>query len=285
MAQTAARRHRLPGGELAVIGQDIPIEDLVIDEVPMRVARPGGPAETGVIVLHQGPGYASQTALWLRQLAADGHLAIAPLLLHHRGEEAVDPFTRFGGDLAAFAAYLPGDDEIRADFTAALHLLNNEDIPVERSAVVGFSYGGRAAFLAATEHPVSCAITFYGNGIQYDGYQGNEGIPPLADRAPDLQAPWLGLYGEQDFLLAPGEIDDLEVTIGKAPVATELVRYPAAGHAFDTDMVFGPGAPSSLNQDAAADATERTRTFLSTYLGRDRTVTPTETHPAGGDRP
>lgn len=247
------------------------IDDLVIDGVPFRVARPAGPVETGVVVLHQAPGYSPHTAEWLERLAQHGHLTIAPLLLHHRGEEAIDPFTRFNGDLDAFAAFLPGDDEVRGDIAAALGYLRSSGVAAERSAVLGFSYGGRAAFLTATEHRLGAAITFYGNGIQNDGYPGNNDVPPLADRAPQLQTPWLGLYGEQDFLLTPGEIDELEVSLRRAPGFTELVRYPAAGHAFDADMTFAPGAPSSLNPDAANDATERTLTFLRTRLSGDGT--------------
>ena len=148
----------------------------------------------------------------------------------------------------------------------------------ERSAVLGFSYGGCVSFLTATEHRLGGAITFYGNGIQNDGYPSNNDVPPLADRAPQLQTPWLGIYGDQDFLLAQGEIDEFEVSLRRAPGFTELVRYPTAGHAFDADMTFAPGAPSSLNPAAVNDATERALTFLRTRLSGDATVTPPPTN-------
>lgn len=257
-----------------------PIEELVLNGVPVRVARPAEPHRTGVVVLHQGPGYALQTEQWLQRLAGDGHLAVAPLFLHHRGEVAVNPFERFGGDLSAFAAFLPDDREIRGDISVALQFIRDAGVDPLRTAVIGFSYGGRAAFLAATENELGAAITFYGNGIQNDGYAGNAGIPPLVDRVGKLKTAWLGLYGEEDFLLAPGEIDQLEESLQAAPVSAALVRYPGAGHAFDADMVFAPGTPSSLSPDAADDAIERTREFLRTRLrdnspgvraqGRDR---------------
>lgn len=242
------------------------IEDLVVDGVPCRAARPSGVAEAGVAVLHQGPGYSAQTAQWLERLAAAGYLAVAPLLLHHRGVEAVDPFARFDGDLAAFATFLPGDDEVRGDVEAAVRSLLDAGLPAERCAVLGFSYGGRAAFLAATEHALGAAVTFYGNGIQNDGYPGNDAVPALADRAPCLRTPWLGLYGEQDFLLAPGELDQFEASLRNAPVSAQLVRYADAGHAFDVDMSFGPGAPSTLCPPAADDATDRALAFLRDHL-------------------
>jgi carboxymethylenebutenolidase len=255
-----------------VTGQPIAIEDLTVDGVPCKAARPLGQGGTGVIVLHQAPGYSPQIADWLQRLAAEGHLAIAPLLLHHRGEEAVDPFTRFDGDLAAFTAFLPGDDEVRGDVDAALGFLRESGVEADRTGILGFSYGGRAAFRTATEYSLGGAITFYGNGIQNDGYPGNDGAPSLADRVPHLRTPWLGLYGDQDFLLAEGELDDLEASLRNAPAFTELVRYPTAGHAFDVDMSFGPGAPSTLHPDVAEDASERTRSFLRTRLSGNRTA-------------
>ena len=45
----------------------------------------------------------------------------------------------------------------------------------------------------------------------------------------------LGLYGEQDLLPSPGELDEWEQQLSAAPVAAELVRYPDAGHAFDVE--------------------------------------------------
>lgn len=255
------------------------LEELVVAGVPMRVARPAGPVETGVVVLHQAPGYLPHIAEWLALLADHGHLAVAPLLLHHRGEVAVDPFAKFGGDLAAFAAFLPGDEEIRGDISAALDLLQEEGVAPKHTAIVGFSYGGRAAFLAATERSIGAAVTFYGNGIQNDGYPGNDGLPPLTNRAAHLRAPWLGLYGEQDFLLAPGELDEFESALRSASGLAELVRYPNAGHAFDADMTLAPGGPSTLDPDAATEATRRTLDFLRSRLSAASAMAPDEGEP------
>lgn len=260
------------------------IDSLNVEGVPLRIARPTAGATTGVVVLHQGPGYAPHTVEWLQRLADDGHLVVAPLLLHHRGEEAVDPFTRFDGDLAAFAAFLPGDDEVRSDITAALNYLSSCGISAQRTAIIGFSFGGRAAFLAAIERNVGGVVTFYGNGIAFDGYAGNEAIPALSERIPQLQNPWLGLYGDRDFLLADGELDEFEILLRGASTHTELVRYAGAGHAFDADMIFAPGAPSSLDPDTARDAIERTRAFLETHLRQSGEVRGWQAEPSSAPR-
>ncbi|MEI4271150.1 dienelactone hydrolase family protein [Klenkia sp. LSe6-5] len=243
------------------------IESRTLGAVPVRVARPAGAASSAVVVLHQAPGWSPQVADWLTRLGDAGHLAVAPLLLHHRGVESVDPGERFGGDLGAFAAFLPGDDLIASDVDEVLAFVRREGVDGRRTGVVGFSYGGRAAFLTAARHELGAAVTFYGTGIQRPGYPGNEDLPALADHIENLRTPWLGLYGETDFLLQPGELDEFETALEQAPASTEVVRYPDAGHAFDIDIRFGPDAPSSLVPAAAADATSRAEAFLGHHLG------------------
>src|ERR1019366_138508 len=65
-------------------------------------------------------------------------------------------------------------------------------MPADRCAAVGFCMGGSVAFIMATEFELGAAVTFYGGGVA----QGRFGFPALADAAPSLRAPWLGLYGD-----------------------------------------------------------------------------------------
>ncbi|MCP2256145.1 carboxymethylenebutenolidase [Prauserella aidingensis] len=234
--------------------------------VPLRIARPAQPRSTGVVVLHQANGYAPQTESWLTRLAERGHLAVAPLLLQRRGVESVDPTERFGDDLNAFARFLPGDADVLEDITTALDYLTTEDLDARHTGVLGFSYGGRAAYLIATKRALGGAVTFYGNGIHRESFLGNEHIPALTSRVKSLQTPWLGLYGDQDFLLAEGELDEWQTELTGAPVNTELVRYPDAGHAFDVDQAFSPDMPSPYIAKAAEDASERTLRFFDSTL-------------------
>jgi carboxymethylenebutenolidase len=83
------------------------LESVQADGVPLGVARPADPPPTGVEVLHQVAGYPPQTASWLTRLARMGHLAVAPMLLHRHGADSIGPFSRFAGDLTAFARFLP----------------------------------------------------------------------------------------------------------------------------------------------------------------------------------
>ena len=244
------------------------IETFQYNDVPLRIARPAGPAATAVVVLHQAAGYSPQIAGWLGRLAENGYLAVAPMLLHRHGVESINPFERFGADMGAFARFLPGDGDLSADVDTALRFLSAEGVAPTATAVLGFSYGGRGAYLIAAERALGAAVTFYGNGVQRKSFEGNDQLPALADKTASLRTPWLGLYGEQDFLLTPGELDEWEGSLAHAPVGTEIIRYANAGHAFDVEEAFGPGMPVPYVADATEDATARTLRFLEKSLGR-----------------
>jgi carboxymethylenebutenolidase len=241
------------------------IESIEIDGVPMRIAHPADKPTAAVLVLHQAVGYSPQISRWLGRLADNGYLGVAPNLLHRRGVDTVEPFSQFGGDMAAFAAFLPNDSDMLADVSSTLAYLASVGISDAKTGIVGFSYGGRASYVAATEKTLGAAVTFYGNGIQAKSFEGNDGLPALSGKAADLKTPWLGLFGEQDFLLAPGELDQLEQELGNAGTPTEVVRYPA-GHAFDVEEPFAPGMPSFFVAEAADDAIARTLQFLDKSL-------------------
>ncbi|MHB8452253.1 MAG: dienelactone hydrolase family protein, partial [Mycobacteriales bacterium] len=90
--------------------------------------------------------------------------------------------------------------------------------------------------------------TFYGGGVS----AGRFGLPSLVDMAPGLKTPWLGLYGDLDQGIPVEQVESLRDAIAKAPVPTEIVRYPEAGHGFHCD------ARDSYHQPSAGDAWQRT---------------------------
>ena len=48
--------------------------------------------------------------------------------------------------------------------------------------------------MAACDHPLGAAVTFYGGGLG----TGRLGFPPLIEMAPDIKSPWLGFFGDLD---------------------------------------------------------------------------------------
>lgn len=234
------------------------------DGTPLRVARPASEPVSAVLVLHQAPGYTPQTEAWLELLAERGYLAIAPLLLHRRGVEVINPAERFGGNLQEFSAFLSGDQDLLSDLDAALSFAKDQGIPESSVGVVGFSYGGRAAYLLATQRQLAGAVGFYAVGVQRFAFDGNNHLPPIADRS--LSTPWLGLLGEADMLYSPGELDQWDAAITSSTVPAENVRYAGAGHAFDMDQPLGPGMPNPYHAEAAEDAQRRALAFLESHV-------------------
>ncbi|MHB8341157.1 MAG: dienelactone hydrolase family protein, partial [Mycobacteriales bacterium] len=118
----------------------------------------------------------------------------------------------------------------------------------QRTCIVGFCMGGTVSFLAAARYQLGAAVTFYGGGVS----AGRFGLPSLVDMAPGLKTPWLGLYGDLDQGIPVEQVESLRDAIAKAPVPTEIVRYPEAGHGFHCD------ARDSYHQPSAGDAWQRT---------------------------
>ncbi|HUZ39690.1 MAG TPA: dienelactone hydrolase family protein [Streptosporangiaceae bacterium] len=221
---------------------------------PGVLAEPDGPPAGGVIVVQEAYGLTGHIRNICGRLADAGYLAVAPALFHRLGSPVLgyDELQRAMPMLGQLHA-----DEIRSDIAAALDLLRQRGLPAARCGAVGFCMGGSVTFAMATELDFGAAVTFYGGGVA----AGRFGFPGLAEAAPSLRVPWLGLYGDQDHTIGVGQVETLRERAALAPVPTELVRYADAGHGFNCDDrdAFVPAA--------ASDAWSRTLAWLRTYLG------------------
>ena len=83
----------------------------------------------------------------------------------------------------------------------------------------------------------------------------------LRDRLPNLRAPLLGLFGNDDKYPAPAEVDELDKVLTELGKEHEFHRYDGAGHAF-----FSVDRPS-YRVEAAVDGYQRIRTFFDRHLG------------------
>ena len=220
---------------------------------PGVAARPAGEPAGGVVVIQEAFGLTGHIRDICARLATAGYVAVAPALFHRQGA----PVLGYG----EFSRAMPLMRELRADqlrsaVEAALGYLAELGLSPGRCGIVGFCMGGSVALMMATELDLGAAVTFYGGGVA----QGRFGFPPLADAAPSLRVPWLGLYGDLDHTVGVEQAELLRERAAAAPAETELVRYPDAGHGFncnDRDS-FVPGA--------AADAWSRTLTWLARHL-------------------
>jgi carboxymethylenebutenolidase len=223
-------------------------------DMPASVATPSGTARGGVVVVQEAFGVTSHIDSICDRLAAAGYVAIAPALFHRDGSPVM-AYTDFEAVRPAMMALTAGG--IETDLDAALAYLHDQGLSDSAIGVIGFCMGGTVALFAGTQWKLGAAITFYGGGVA----QGRFGFPSLLDIAPDLQSPWLGIYGDLDQGIPVDEVESLRRVAAKAPVATEVVRYPDAGHGFNCN-----DRPDAYHEPSATDAWERTLAWFAAHL-------------------
>lgn len=223
--------------------------------MPTHVAVPAGTPKGGVVVVQEAFGVTAHIQDVARRFAAAGWYAIAPAFFHRQGSP-VFSYDDLEPVMPVMATLTSG--AITNDVLASFDTLEAAGIPKEKTAIVGFCMGGTIAFYGATLRPIAAAVSFYGGGIT----EGRFGLPALLDLAPSLAAPWLGLFGDEDPMIPVDDVERLREATAKAPVESELVRYPQAGHGFHCDE-----RPANYVPEAATDAWQRTLGWLERHAG------------------
>jgi carboxymethylenebutenolidase len=222
--------------------------------MPVYEAVPDATPKGGIVVIQEAFGVTRHIEEIVERLADEGWHALAPALYYRQGSPV------FAYD--DLAAVMPAMQELTsdcllADVQGALGHLETAGAPPERQGVVGFCMGGTVAFFVGAALSIGAAVTWYGGGIS----EGRFGWPSQLERAPDLQTPWLGLYGDLDKGIPPEQVDALRAAAATAKVATEVVRYGDADHGFNCN-----DRPAVYNAAAAADGWQRTLNWFDTHL-------------------
>lgn len=211
-------------------------------------------AKKAVIVLQEAFGVNDHIRDVTDRFAAAGYFAVAPELFHRDGspEIAYDDFAAALTHMGNFTrAGLEGD--VR-DTIAFLGTLGIEQASI---GIVGYCMGGTVATYIDTLGIVGAAVSFYGGGVA----NGRFGLPSLIEVAPDIKAPWLGLFGGLDKGIPMEQVDALEEAMADTDQVTEVVVYEEADHGFHcNDRV------NVYNAEAAADAAARCLEFFAEHL-------------------
>ncbi|MFD0362039.1 dienelactone hydrolase family protein [Nocardia sp. GCM10030253] len=193
-------------------------------QVPITVTEPEGNARGGIVVLHESREFTGTLLELMAALANEGWTVVAPNLFHRvNGEPATEIF----------------GDELFEDFDACFDWLTRRGVFPDCIGVLGFDHAGTAAFLVATNRPIGAAVSVAAPGI----------VEPLTERAdalvraaPNLQAPWLGLYGSDDPATPPADVDKLRDAAARAAAASLVISYPGLHHRADH-----PGADDDID--------------------------------------
>jgi carboxymethylenebutenolidase len=229
------------------------------DPIEAYLARPADArSRGGVVVIHHMPGFDRGTKEITRRFAELGYDAICPNLYSREAPGAAPddaaataraaggvPDSRLVGDVAGAAAYL-----------RALGSANG------KVGVIGYCSGGRQSVLAACNVDLDAAVDCYGayvTGTPPEGFPLK--VTNLVEQLPNLRAPLLGLFGNEDAHPSPEQVDELEQILTANGKPHEFHRYDETGHAF-----FATERPS-YRVAAANDGWERIAEFYAKYLG------------------
>jgi carboxymethylenebutenolidase len=121
-------------------------------------------------------------------------------------------------------------DGLAADLKAAVAYLRSEQGgAATRIFTVGFCFGGRFSFVAATLGlDLAGVIGFYGGPVG----PGRADVPAPADVAEGMASPVLGLFGAADDSIPPASIAAFEAALTSAGIDHRLIAYPGAPHSF-----------------------------------------------------
>jgi carboxymethylenebutenolidase len=220
---------------------------------PIFEAAESGVPKGAVVVIQEAFGVNDHIKDVARRFAAEGYRAVAPHLFHRSGDPVI-PYEDFDQAMEHLGKLT--EEGITEDLSAAYDHLHEDGFEDSRIAVVGFCMGGTVTFIEAATRPLGAAVTFYGGGIA----EGRFGAPALLELAPKLKTPWLGCYGDLDKIPVE-QVEQLRAAAARAPVETEIVRYPDAGHGFHCD------ARAAYHEPSARDAWSRTLAWLDEHLG------------------
>ncbi|MDX2171202.1 MAG: dienelactone hydrolase family protein [Deltaproteobacteria bacterium] len=180
----------------------------------------------------------------------------------------IDLYSREGApalpDMAAVFAHIAAlpDPRVLADLDAAVAMLAaRPEVRADAIGITGFCLGGQYALMAACGGaPLRACVSWYGM-LRYATTNARKPASPL-DLAPRLACPYLGLFGADDALIPPADVDELRAILGRTGKTFDIRVYPDAGHAF-----FNDARPDTYRPVASADAFPRAVRFLHDHLG------------------
>ena len=184
---------------------------------------------------------------WVRsvadRLAAQGYPALAVPLFSRTAPDLELAYD--ASDLAEGRRHKDAttSEQILADVAAAVSWFRAR-YPQAAIHVVGFCFGGHAAFLAATLPGVEHAFDFYGAGVSRMRPGGGE--PSLA-LLPEIKARLTCVFGMADPLIPLEDREAIRVALSKVDPACQhlrFVEYAGADHGFmcEARSAFNPQA-------------------------------------------
>ena len=226
-------------------------------EMPVYYARPANAQNPPVVLvameifgLHE---YIKDVA---RRLAKLGAFAVAPDYYFRTGED----LTKIT-DIPKLMPYVnkKPDAELLSDLDATVAWAKSQGGDTGRLGIIGFCRGGRTVWeYAAHNSGLKAAVAFYGTLVDPETQKSIWPKNPI-ERAPEMKAPVLGLYGEADQGIPVAQIEQMKNALTSAGKTFEIKIYPGAPHGFHADY------RASYRKEAAEDAWNQMVSWLKRY--------------------
>jgi carboxymethylenebutenolidase len=228
------------------------------DSVSAYAAIPEGSGPfPGVVMIPHAPGWDEFCREFVRRLADHGMMAITPNI-----------FQRFGQGLPNEVAGSVGsqgglpDASVIGDTQAAMDWLRAQPNSNGKVGVTGPCSGGRHAALVASSVPgVDAVVVLWGGNIVQtpDKLTANQPTSP-SDLIPQLTAPMLGIFGNDDMNPNPDMVNQYEALLKENNKTYQFHRYDGAGHG-----IFYYQGPTYRPQ-AAIDGWNKLLDWFKQYL-------------------
>jgi carboxymethylenebutenolidase len=228
------------------------------DEIHAWVAKPIGDAPSpGIVAVHHLPGWDEFYREFCERLARHGFTVICPNLYDRYGQGTPD-------DIAAKVRSEGGvpDASVVADLAAAMTWLRALPTSNGKVGIIGSCSGGRHAVLTASQvDGFDAVVDLWGGGVVMAPDQLSEARPvaPI-DLTADLNAPLLGIFGNEDQHPSPEQVNQHEAELHRLGKDYEFHRYDGASHGF-----FYYQAPM-YRPEAAMDGWSKVFDFFGRHL-------------------
>ena len=182
-------------------------------------------------------------------MAAQGYIAVCPDLFWRiepgielvdsepdQLQRAFDLFGEFNVDLGL------------ADLKSTLNYMRTYESANGKAGCAGYCLGGKLAYMMATGSDIDASVSYYGVGIE-----------DMLDDANNIQNPLLMHIAEEDEFVSKDAQEQIKLALMPKP-RIAIHSYAGVQHA------FARGQGMHYNADAAREANQRTREFLSKAL-------------------
>jgi carboxymethylenebutenolidase len=191
-----------------------------------------------------------------RRLAKAGAFAIAPDYYFRKGEDLTkitEP-----PKLMPIVNAKP-DAELFSDLDATVAWAKSQGGDTDRLGVMGFCRGGRTVWeYAAHSGNLKAGVAFYGSLVDPEAQKAIWPKSPT-ERASEVKAPVLGLYGEADQGIPVAQVEAIKAALQAAGKTAEFKIYAGAPHGFHADY------RASYRKEAAEDAWNQMIAWFKKY--------------------